>query len=210
MNKAPACLFFVIGFVSLFVEYSNSLTVTEPSSGTVWHLHSPNQVKWQSVSTDPGSLEIRIVNNNPSLVFYSHHSNSREMFLSDDQHVNYRTYPTGYTQTVKDGINTADNKFTVESLPGLKPGRGYQVNIMSASGTILAQSAQFAINGTAEKKTDSTHANTQNIAQPTLAAPSPNTAASASSDANILQLSMREKLVATMVLIISIFTTQQF
>lgn len=186
MNKAPACLFFVIGFVSLFVEYSNSLTVTEPSSGTVWHLHSPNQVKWQSVSTDPGSLEIRIVNNNPS------------------------TYPTGYTQTVKDGINTADNKFTVESLPGLKPGRGYQVNIMSASGTILAQSAQFAINGTAEKKTDSTHANTQNIAQPTLAAPSPNTAASASSDANILQLSMREKLVATMVLIISIFTTQQF
>ncbi|PLW40153.1 hypothetical protein PCANC_18260 [Puccinia coronata f. sp. avenae] len=186
MNKTRVGLFFVIGFVSLFAGYGNSLTVTEPSSDTVWHLHSPNQVKWQSVSTDPESVEVRIVNNNPS------------------------TYPTGYTQTVKDGINTADNKFTIDSLPGVKPGRGYQVNIMSSAGTILAQSAQFSINGTIEKNTSSTttHANTQSIAQPNLATPSPNTSASASSDANVLGLGSRGKFVVTWVLTIGILATQ--
>ncbi|EFP85900.1 hypothetical protein PGT21_023504 [Puccinia graminis f. sp. tritici] len=166
--------------VSLFIGYGYSLTVTEPSSDTTWHLHSPNQVKWESVSTDPESVEVRIVNNNPS------------------------TYPTGYTHTVKDGINTADNKFTVDSLPGLKPGRGYQVNVMSSAGTILAQSAQFVINGTAEKNTTSTttHPNTQSIAQPTLAAPSPVTSAS-SSGATILELSSIAKLFLVIVLAIS-------
>lgn len=147
--------------VSFILRPGDSLTVTEPSSGTVWHLHSANLVKWQSVSTDPESVEIRIVNNNPS------------------------AYPTGFTRTVKDGINTADNKFTVQSLPGLKPGRGYQVNVMSSAGTILAQSAQFSINGTEEANATSvvTHSNSPTVSQPTLASSATNTSVSASSDA---------------------------
>ncbi|KAH9443268.1 hypothetical protein MJO28_014724 [Puccinia striiformis f. sp. tritici] len=183
MSKIIVGLLCVI--VSLFIGQGYSLTVTEPDSDTVWHIHSPNEVKWESVSTDPESLEIRIVNNNPT------------------------TYPTGHTQTVKDGINTADNKFTIDSLPGLKPGRGYQVNIMSSAGTILAQSAQFSINGTMEKNSTSTatHPNTQSIAQPTLAAPSPSTSASASSDATILGLSSTGKLVVAMALAISTLAT---
>ncbi|OAV90761.1 hypothetical protein PTTG_09999 [Puccinia triticina 1-1 BBBD Race 1] len=174
--------------VSVILGYGYSLTVTEPSSETVWHLHSPNTVKWQSVSTDPESVEVRVVNNNPS------------------------TYPTGYTRTIKDGINTADNKFTLESLSGLKPGRGYQVNIMSSAGTILAQSAQFSINGTADKNTSSTttHPNTQSIAQPTLAAPSPSTSTSASSDASTLGFKSIGKLLAFVGLALSALTSVLF
>jgi hypothetical protein len=90
-------------------------------------------VKWQSVSTDPESVEVRIVNNNPSSVSYSHTTLPVKLVSDEEQrYMHHRTYPTGYTQTVKDGINTADNKFTIDSLPGVKPGRGYQVNIMSS------------------------------------------------------------------------------
>ncbi|KAG0150740.1 hypothetical protein CROQUDRAFT_651988 [Cronartium quercuum f. sp. fusiforme G11] len=142
-----------------------ALTVTQPESGTVWHLHSSNVVAWKSVETDPESIAVKIVNNNPS------------------------TYPTGYSQELKDGINTVDNKFAVDSLPGVKPGKGYQVNIMSSAGTILAQSAQFTINGTTETPTTpQTHLNAPVGVQPTLSVSAPSATASAS-DAMVVRAS---------------------
>ncbi|KAH9824812.1 secreted protein [Melampsora americana] len=152
----------VIGFSAIFFRPSQELTVSQPQSGTVWHLHSSNQVQWKSVQTDPSSIAIKLVNNNPS------------------------TYPTGFSQEVKDGINTADNKFTLDKLPGIKPGKGYQVNIMSSEGTILAQSAQFAINGSTEATKDHDVSNNPTTVQPTVSAPSASASASAS-DASMIK-----------------------
>ncbi|EGG05302.1 uncharacterized protein MELLADRAFT_124001 [Melampsora larici-populina 98AG31] len=152
----------VIGFIASFVRPSAQLTVTQPQSGTVWHLHSSNQVQWKSVQTDPSSIAIKIVNNNPS------------------------TYPTGFSQEVKDGINTAENKFNLDKLPGIKPGKGYQVNIMSSEGTILAQSAQFSINGSTETTKEHTTTNIPTAVQPTISASAASGTASAS-DASMIK-----------------------
>lgn len=182
-------------------------------------LHSPNLVQWKSVETDPESIAIKIVNNNPSSV----HNPIPYLFKNDWASVvvaaYIRTYPTGYSQELKDGINTADNKFTLDSLPGIKPGKGYQINIMSSvrtsiignthpetrshasihvlknvfgfetslslyqAGTILAQSAQFAINGTTEAPSTGPSHISPAAPLATMSAPAPAVSAS-TSDAN--------------------------
>lgn len=152
----------VIAFVAIFVRQSEELTVTQPQSGTVWHLNSSNQVQWKSVQTDPSTIAIKVVNNNPA------------------------TYPTGFSQEVKDGINTADNKFTLDKLPGIKAGKGYQVNIMSSEGTILAQSAQFNINGTTETTNEHNVTKTPTTVQPSIPS-STASAAAAASDASMVK-----------------------
>ncbi|MBW0530441.1 hypothetical protein O181_070156 [Austropuccinia psidii MF-1] len=167
LSKKPFyTMFFALFLLTLtsLIRRDIALTVTEPSGSTTWHAHSPNLVQWQSVQTDPESVEVRLVNNNPAV------------------------FPTGFTRSIKDGINTADNKFNVDQLQGIKPGKGYQVNIMSSAGTILAQSAQFAINGTSEANTTASAVHTSSAPLPQQTAPPPvNASASASSDAPALR-----------------------
>ncbi|KAI8442601.1 hypothetical protein BY996DRAFT_8696954 [Phakopsora pachyrhizi] len=162
-------IFFCLFYVSVTSLFSNTfaLFVTQPDGGTTWSLQSPNVVEWQRVITDPDTIEIKLVNNNAA------------------------SFGTGFSKTIKDGVNTEDNKTTIESLPGCKAAHGYQINIMS-SGNILAQSAQFSINGTTV--TNST-ASTPHLSTPTVSEPNLSTAApvvAASSDANTLTLPERQ------------------
>ncbi|MCJ1321983.1 hypothetical protein MMC15_007328 [Xylographa vitiligo] len=105
---------------ALYASMALALNVTSPDNTTTWNDSGSNTIKWTSVSTDPSTMNIVLVNNvvNPS------------------------------TQTtIASNVQTSSGSYTVSSLIG--NGAGYQVNLMATTNSqILAQSDQFTLSNT--------------------------------------------------------------
>ncbi|KAL4747425.1 Ser-Thr-rich glycosyl-phosphatidyl-inositol-anchored membrane family-domain-containing protein [Aspergillus terricola var. indicus] len=115
-----------------------ALQVTQPQKGAEIDPSSSFTVKWDSVSTDPSSFDLYLVNN--------------------------AVYPSVEKKIASD-IDTSDGSITVDGVSGLENGGGYQINLFSNSGHntgILAQSEQFNVTGA-----DSTSSSTSSSATPT-------------------------------------------
>ncbi|KAL4815131.1 Ser-Thr-rich glycosyl-phosphatidyl-inositol-anchored membrane family-domain-containing protein [Aspergillus spinulosporus] len=100
-----------------------ALQVTQPEKGAEIDPSSSFTVKWDSVSTDPSSFDLYLVNN--------------------------AVYPSVEKKIASD-VDTSDGSYTVDGISGLENGGGYQINLFSNSGHntgILAQSEQFNVTG---------------------------------------------------------------
>lgn len=98
-----------------------ALQVTSPAQGSTLDLTKDNKVTWASVSSDPSSFQIQLVN--------------------------FAVNPP-VTQIIKDGVKTSDGSFSLDAVKGVNPGPGYQINLVSTStqnSGILAQSGQFEV-----------------------------------------------------------------
>ncbi|KAL2820142.1 Ser-Thr-rich glycosyl-phosphatidyl-inositol-anchored membrane family-domain-containing protein [Aspergillus cavernicola] len=98
-----------------------ALSITEPKKGDEITPGSSFTVKWDSVSTDPTSFDIYLVNN--------------------------AVYPS-VDEKIASDIDTSDGSYTVDGISDLAAGHGYQINLFSNSDLntgILAQSQQFNV-----------------------------------------------------------------
>ncbi|MCJ1281058.1 hypothetical protein MMC26_000376 [Xylographa opegraphella] len=102
---------------ALYASMALALMVTSPDNTTTWNDSGSNTIKWTSVSTDPSTLDIVLINN--------------------------AVYPNTKT-TIASNVQTSAGSYDVKSLTG--NGEGYQVNLMSTTNDqILAQSGQFTL-----------------------------------------------------------------
>ncbi|OJI98834.1 hypothetical protein ASPVEDRAFT_38329 [Aspergillus versicolor CBS 583.65] len=102
-----------------------ALSVTEPKKGAEVDPSDSFTVKWDSVSTDPSSFDIYLVNN--------------------------AVYPSVDKKIASD-VDASDGSYTVDGLSGLTDGHGFQINLFSNEDKntgILAQSEQFNMTGDA-------------------------------------------------------------
>ncbi|KAL4862850.1 Ser-Thr-rich glycosyl-phosphatidyl-inositol-anchored membrane family-domain-containing protein [Aspergillus spectabilis] len=116
-----------------------ALSVTEPKKNVEINPSDSFTVKWDSVSTDPSSFDLYLVNN--------------------------AVYPPVDKKIASD-IDTSDGSYTVDSISGLKDGHGYQVNLFSNeehNTGILAQSQQFnmTVSDTSSSTTSTTSSSTK-------------------------------------------------
>lgn len=98
-----------------------ALQVTAPAQGSALDLSKDNKITWASVSSDPTSFEIQLVNNavNPSVAI-----------------------------TIAPNVQTSAGSYDLKSVNGANPGQGYQINLISTDAQnsgILAQSGQFSV-----------------------------------------------------------------
>ncbi|GJP93089.1 glutathione-dependent formaldehyde-activating enzyme family protein [Aspergillus niger] len=103
--------------------FVGALEVTSPKKGEDVDLSSSFTVTWDSVSTDPTTFDLYLVNN--------------------------AVYPTVEKKVASD-VETSKGSYTVSDLSGVTDGSGYQINLLSTSSTnsgILAQSEQFTVEG---------------------------------------------------------------
>ncbi|GLB02058.1 hypothetical protein AtubIFM57258_000471 [Aspergillus tubingensis] len=103
--------------------FVGALEVTSPKKGEDVDLSSSFTVTWDSVSTDPSTFDLYLVNN--------------------------AVYPTVEKKVASD-VDTSKGSYTVSGLSGVTDGSGYQINLLSTSSTnsgILAQSEQFTVEG---------------------------------------------------------------
>ncbi|PYH89263.1 hypothetical protein BO71DRAFT_337030 [Aspergillus ellipticus CBS 707.79] len=114
--------------------FVGALEVTSPTKGEDVDLSKSFTVKWSSVSTDPTSFDLYIVNN--------------------------AVYPS-VDQKIASNVDTSKGSYSVSGLSGLTNGGGYQINLLSDStqnSGILAQSNQFTVEGSSSSSTFSTTA----------------------------------------------------
>ncbi|PWY74938.1 hypothetical protein BO83DRAFT_416758, partial [Aspergillus eucalypticola CBS 122712] len=103
--------------------FVGALEVTSPKKGEDIDVSSSFTVTWDSVSTDPTTFDLYLVNN--------------------------AVYPTVDKKVASD-VETSKGSYTVSGLSGVTDGSGYQINLVSTSSTnsgILAQSEQFTVEG---------------------------------------------------------------
>ncbi|KKK13925.1 hypothetical protein ARAM_001526 [Aspergillus rambellii] len=123
--------FFLQSLLPLAVSVA-ALSVVEPKEGADIDASDSFTVKWTSVSTDPSSFDLYIVNN--------------------------AVYPPVETKIASD-VETSEGSYTVDNVSGITKGHGYQINLLSDSAQnsgILAQSQQFNITGAASSSSSST------------------------------------------------------
>ncbi|QQK42508.1 Cell wall beta-glucan synthesis [Penicillium digitatum] len=96
------------------------LTVTSPRMGEKIDPDMPLTIKWQAVTTDPETFSIELVNQN--------------------------VYPPTTTVVAED-IDTSKGSYTVKAktFTDVDDGKGYQINFVSPTSGILAQSQQFRV-----------------------------------------------------------------
>ncbi|KAJ6128855.1 hypothetical protein N7471_010072 [Penicillium samsonianum] len=96
------------------------LTVTSPRIGEKIDPDLPLTIKWQAVSTDPETFSIELVNQN--------------------------VYPPTTTIVAED-IDSSKGSYTVKAktFTDVDDGKGYQINFLSPTSGILAQSQQFRV-----------------------------------------------------------------
>ncbi|KAJ5776403.1 uncharacterized protein N7511_001414 [Penicillium nucicola] len=96
------------------------LVVTSPRIGEKIDPDRPLTIKWQSVLTDPPTFSIELVNQN--------------------------VYPPT-TEVVAQDVDSSKGSYTVKakSFTDVDVGKGYQINFLSDSNGILAQSQQFGL-----------------------------------------------------------------
>ncbi|KAL4788599.1 Ser-Thr-rich glycosyl-phosphatidyl-inositol-anchored membrane family-domain-containing protein [Aspergillus varians] len=150
-----------------------SLSVTEPKKYALIDPSESFTVKWDTVSTDPSSFDIYLVNN--------------------------AAYPSVEKKIAED-VDASDGSYTVKSVSGLTDGPGFQINLLSTSelnSGILAQSQQFNVtsgdsdsssSSTTESSTSSTSSSTSSASSDavssTESADSTSTSATATSSSN--------------------------
>jgi len=94
-----------------------AIQVTSPTNGTQWKDHDSNTITWTSVSSDPSSLSIFLVNEQ----------------VNPPVNISLAT-----------NIQTSLGTYTVDNLTG--SGAGYQINLVGTENNgILAQSQQFEL-----------------------------------------------------------------
>ncbi|KAJ5292968.1 Alpha/beta hydrolase fold-3 [Penicillium atrosanguineum] len=103
-----------------FAVSAAGIVITSPRIGEKIDFSKPVTIKWQRVSTDPTTVDIVLVNED--------------------------VYPP-VTETVASGVDADMGSYTIkahkEDVSVSDTGGGYQVNFLSPSGGILAQSQQF-------------------------------------------------------------------
>ncbi|KAJ6072976.1 hypothetical protein N7467_011061 [Penicillium canescens] len=109
----------VVSLVALATTAAG-LVVTSPRIGEKIDPDRPLTIKWQSVQTDPDTFTIELVNQN--------------------------VYPST-TEIVAEDVDSSKGSYTVKakSFTDVDVGKGYQINFLSNSNGILAQSQQFGV-----------------------------------------------------------------
>ncbi|KAJ5129594.1 uncharacterized protein N7515_005633 [Penicillium bovifimosum] len=109
----------VVSLVALAATAA-ALVVTSPRMGERIDPDMPLTIKWQSVSTDPDTFNIELVNQN--------------------------VYPPT-TEIVARDVDSSTGSYTIDAktFPNVDTGKGYQINMLSRSNGILAQSEQFRV-----------------------------------------------------------------
>ncbi|OQD83542.1 hypothetical protein PENANT_c016G10296 [Penicillium antarcticum] len=111
-----------VNIVSLvaFATAAAGLVVTSPRIGEKIDPDRPLTIKWQSVQTDPDTFTIELVNQN--------------------------VYPPT-TEVVAQDVDSSKGSYMVKakSFTDVDVGKGYQINFLSDSNGILAQSQQFGV-----------------------------------------------------------------
>ncbi|KAJ5835719.1 Cell wall beta-glucan synthesis [Penicillium robsamsonii] len=109
----------IISFVALATT-ATALLVTYPRIGEKIDPDMPLTIKWQAVATDPDTFSIELVNQN--------------------------VYPPT-TEVVVEDIDSSKGSYTVKAktFTGVDDGKGYQINFISPTSGILAQSQQFRV-----------------------------------------------------------------
>lgn len=98
-----------------------ALQVNSPAMGAVLDLSKSNTVTWSTVSTDPSTFNLVLVNN----------------------HVN-----PSFKLAIASNVKSSSGSYTVSPQSGVSPGDGYQFNLESTDPQntgILAQSQQFTV-----------------------------------------------------------------
>jgi len=117
----------------VFMDGWQALQVTSPAAGTIWSLNTPITVTWNSVASDPSSFDVVLVNNDANCA------------------------PIGTSQVVQSNVSTSDGHCQIEAASSVKPCGGYQINLNSPNGGILAQSARFNLSDTPAGPSNSTN-----------------------------------------------------
>ncbi|KXG48207.1 Cell wall beta-glucan synthesis [Penicillium griseofulvum] len=109
----------IISLVALAATAS-ALLVTSPQIGEKIDPEMPLTIKWQTVATDPDTFTIQLVNQN--------------------------VYPPT-TEVVVEDVDSSKGSYTVKAktFTGVDDGKGYQINFISPTSGILAQSQQFGV-----------------------------------------------------------------
>ncbi|KAJ5383775.1 Cell wall beta-glucan synthesis [Penicillium concentricum] len=109
----------IISLVALAATTS-ALLVTSPRIGEKIDPDMPLTIKWQTVATDPDTFTIELVNQN--------------------------VYPSTTSVVVED-IESSKGSYTVKAktFTDVDDGKGYQINFISPTSGILAQSQQFRV-----------------------------------------------------------------
>ncbi|KAJ0419930.1 Ser-Thr-rich glycosyl-phosphatidyl-inositol-anchored membrane family-domain-containing protein [Aspergillus carlsbadensis] len=121
----------IVSSALLLAVTAGALKVTEPKKNVEVDPSSSFTVKWDSVSTDPSTFDLYLVNN--------------------------AVYPPVDKKIATD-IDTSDGSYTVDSIAGLTDGPGYQINLFSNeehNTGILAQSQQFNMTGSDDSSSSS-------------------------------------------------------
>ncbi|OHE99508.1 developmentally Regulated MAPK Interacting protein [Colletotrichum orchidophilum] len=136
--------------ITSFLAIAEAVKVTSPAKGDNWDLSQTHEIKWETVSSDPKSFEIVIVNQ------------------------------SGYPQVSETiaTVQAADGKYELKDAK-VAAGSAYQINLVSVdpeNSGILAQSNQFNFIGS----DDSSSASASDSASATASASASGSAASAS------------------------------
>ncbi|MBW0493063.1 hypothetical protein O181_032778 [Austropuccinia psidii MF-1] len=129
----PLTSFGLFGALIILKSSVWAIQVTAPIDGADWNLTAPNEVSWASTPGDPTSFTIDLVNMDPNC------------------------YPTGMTKVLKQNVSAADGTYKTTDIQGVKSCGGYQINLVSLNGGILAQSVRFNITTTSSSMTNGTN-----------------------------------------------------
>ncbi|KAK1656504.1 hypothetical protein BDP81DRAFT_364646 [Colletotrichum phormii] len=107
--------------ITSFLAIAEAVKVTKPAKGDDWDLSKTNEITWETVSSDPKSFEIIIVNQ--------------------------ASFP-GVSETIAT-VQAADGKYELKDAK-VAAGGNYRINLVSTdaqSSGILAQSNEFTFSG---------------------------------------------------------------
>ncbi|EYE95128.1 GPI anchored serine-threonine rich family protein, partial [Aspergillus ruber CBS 135680] len=137
-----------------------ALSITSPEKHDDVDLSKSTTIEWNSVSSDPSSFDIYLVNMNG--------------------------YPN-VNKLVAENVKTSDNSYTLKDLAGIDNGSGFQINFMSNDDKntgILAQSAQFNVESSDSASTSASLTSTSTSSSSSASSASSSTTEGTSTVAN--------------------------
>ncbi|OJJ30457.1 hypothetical protein ASPWEDRAFT_713709 [Aspergillus wentii DTO 134E9] len=151
---------FTLASIVAFVASAAAVSVTSPTKNEDVDLSNGVTIKWSSVSSDPSSFSIYLVNMN--------------------------SYPN-VDKLIADDVKTSDGSYTIDSLSGIDNGSGFQINLISKdpkNSGILAQSQQFNVESSSSSSSTTTAASSTSTATSASASASSSINASSSGSAS--------------------------
>ncbi|KAK1975376.1 hypothetical protein LZ30DRAFT_605789 [Colletotrichum cereale] len=118
--------------ITSLLALAEAVKVTKPTKGDDWDLSETNEITWETVSSDPKSFEIVIINQSG--------------------------FPE-VSQTIAK-VNAADGKYELKGVK-VAAGDAYRINLVSTdpqSSGILAQSGEFSLTGSDDSSSASASA----------------------------------------------------